>query len=309
MKKFLKNSYLLIGLLILLFILKDIDFNFLGESAKKVNLFYLALAALMYIPLIFLSSYRWKKIMDAQKIYYSAKNAFYMYGAGLFLSLIIPGRIGDFSKIIYLRKDNHSLNKAFLGNLLDKLFDLFFLALFAFLGIFYFPIASYFPFNFNYFVKYVLMTLFVFLTIALFFYFKKREVVLNFIFETKNELKKIKAKNIFEISFFTVLSLFFYFLLIYLTAASIGIQNIGFLYISFSAVFIIFATIIPVSILGIGTREAVLLILLSPRGIPKEIIIFFSALIMANYLSLFLICLFCWLKKPLPLQEILSKQT
>lgn len=299
-KKIIKNSYLLIGFLVLLFIIKDIDFNFLRESAKKVNLFYLTLAALMYIPLIFLSSYRWKKIMDAQKIYYSAKDAFYMYGAGLFLSLIIPGRIGDFSKIMYLKKDNHSLNKAFLGNLLDKLFDLFFLAFLALLGILYFPATSYLPFNFNYFLKYILAAIFILLSAALFFYLKKREIAADFISETKNELKKIGVKNILEISFFTVLSLFSYFLLVYFIAASIGIQNIGFLYISFSAVFIIFATIIPVSILGIGTREAALLILLSPFQLPKELIIFFSALIMANYLSLFLICLFCWLKKPLP---------
>lgn len=301
-KKIIKNSYLLIGFLALLFIIKDIDFNFLRESAKKVNLFYLALAALMYIPLIFLSSYRWKKIMDAQKIYYSAKDAFYMYGAGLFLSLIIPGRIGDFSKIMYLKKDNHSLNKAFLGNLLDKLFDLFFLAFLALLGILYFPTVSYPPFNFNYFLKYILAAIFILLPVALFFYLKKREATANFIFETKNELKKFGIKNILEISLFTVLSLFSYFLLVYFIAVSIGIQNIGFLYISFSAVFIIFATIIPVSILGVGTREAALLILLSPFQMPKELIIFFSILIMANYLSLFLICLFCWLKKPLPFQ-------
>lgn len=306
MKKFLKNSHFLIGFLMLIFILKDIDFNFLVFSAKKTNFYYLALAALMYIPLIFLSSYRWKKIMDAQNIYYSAKDAFYMYGAGLFLSLAVPGRLGDFSKITYLKKDSHSLNKAFLGNLLDKLFDLFFLGIFAILGIFYFSAASSLNFEFNNFIKYILAAFFIFFSAALYFYFKKKSLLTSFILETKNDLKKIKVKNILEISFFTILSLFSYFILIYLIAVSIGIQNIGFLYISFSAVFIIFATIIPVSILGIGTREAALLILLSHK-MPKETIIFFSALIMANYLSLFLICLFCWIKKPMPFTALLSK--
>ena len=307
MKKIFKHSYLLIGFLILFFILKDIDFNFLFKSVKEINLFYLVLSAFMYIPLVFLSSYRFKKIMDAQSIYYSAKNAFYMYGAGLFLSLAVPGRMGDFSKIAYLKKDGHSLNKAFLGNLLDKLFDLFFLALFAFLGIIYFSASSYFSLNFNSFVKYIFTAIFILLFAALFFYFKKKEFIVNFVSETKKELNKFRMKNIFEISLFTVLSLFSYFIIIYFIAASIKIHNIGFLYISFSAVFIIFATIIPVSILGIGTREAALLIILSPLQIPKETIIFFSALIMTNYLSLFLICFFCWLKKPPPLFKYLSK--
>ena len=42
--------------------------------------------------------------MDTQKIYYSIKDAFLIYGSSSLLGLVTPGKIGDFSKIAYLKK-------------------------------------------------------------------------------------------------------------------------------------------------------------------------------------------------------------
>lgn len=299
MRKILRKAYLLIGLIIFIFIVKDIDFNQFKEVALTINFFYYISAAIIYLPIVFLKSYRWKKIMDIQKIHYSIKNAFLMYGSSSLLGLVTPGKIGDFSRMAYLKKDKHSLGRAFLGNFLDRLSDLFFISVFSIIAFFFLPLLPHLSLDYYTLIKWGGLAAALLSVLIIFFYLAKKESFYNFISEIVRDLKQFRINNILFILLISAINWLFYFFLIYLIAASINLhQTIGFLYLSFTAGIGILAAFVPISVLGIGTREATFIFLLTPLGIPKETIILFSLLVLVNYLTLFLIYLYCWFKKP-----------
>ena len=300
MKKIFKKSYLFLGLIVFIWIIKDIDFIKLQEVTTTIQPVYYAIAAFLWLPIVFFKTYRWKKIMDTQKIYYSIKNAFLIYNSSSLLGLITPGKIGDFSKIAYLKKDNHSFGRAFLGSFLERVFDLLFVVVFSSVVVFFIPFIPRFSIDYYDLIKLtglIIIFLGVFLTL---FYFFKKQFLLNFISEILNDLKQFKIKNILFIFATSAIVWFLYFLLVYLIATSINLhQSVTFLYLSFAAAVALLASFLPITVIGIGTREAVFIFLLKPLDISKETVIAFSLLILVNYLALFMINFYCWIKKPL----------
>lgn len=300
LKKILKKSYLLIGLLIFIFVVKDINFAEFRKSISDVNLFFFIAATILYLPDTFIKSYRWKKIMDIQNIHYSAKNAFLMYGAGLLMGLATPGKIGEFSRILYLKKDNYSVGKALLGNLLDKISDLIFVLIFFTGALFLLPSLPDISVDYRSLTKLSGLILFLISASGTFFYFKNKVKFYGFLSEVIKDIKRFKTKDTLTVFFLTAITWLICFSIIYLIAASIGLNHsVGFFYLAFSSILVILSALLPISVLGIGTREAALIFLLTPLGIPKETVILFSLLIMANYLGLFAVCFYCWIKKPL----------
>ncbi len=222
--------------------------------------------------------------------------------SGLLIGLVTPGRIGEFGKMAYLKKDNHSLGlgRAFLGTFLDKIFDLLFVSIITVSGFLLLPFLSRLTIDFYRITEWLGLTLLLLLISFGFFYLKNKEKLRAFLSEIFNDIKRFRTANILYLFFLTAGAWFFYFLGIYLVAASINLQGaIGFFYVAFASAIAQMATLLPISVLGVGTREAVLIFLLTPLGIPKETIILFSLLIMINYISLFAISFYCWLKKPL----------
>ena len=133
---------------------------------------------------------------------------------------------------------------------------------------------------------------------VLIFYISKEKFYI-FLTEIWRDIKQFKLL-IFSHIFHNAAAWFFYFLMIYLIAYSAHItQEVGFLYFSFGAALSLLAGLLPITFLGVGTRDAVFVFLLLPLGVPREMIILFSLLIMFNYISFFAICFYCWLKKPI----------
>ena len=298
-KKILKRWYILIGPIIFIIIIKDIDFSSLRKIFLEINLIYYAMAFSLYLPIAFLRSYRWKKIMDAQKIHYSVKDAFLMYSSSSLLGLITPGKIGDFSKMVYLKKDDHSMTQAFLGNFLDKLFDLLFSTIFVFIAIFFLPFIPNFSLDYVALIKWGGLMAITVSFILFWVYKNNKEKLINFIREIIIDIKRIKAMQVSYIFTITAVNWFIYFILIYFTALSIGMaQYTTFFYLSFTGACGVLIGLLPVSTLNIGTREAIFIFLLTPVGVPKEMIISFSLLVLLNYLCLFLIGWYGWTKKP-----------
>lgn len=294
----LKKSYLIVGIAIFIWIIRGIDFAKLKDSFYAISPFYSFAAAVLYFPVTFLKSYRWKKIMDGQKIHYSIKNSFLMYGSSSLLSIITPARVGDFSKMAYLKKDGYSLSRAFLGNFLDKFFDLAFVTVFLSVSIMFLPYLPSMTWNFGIMKKWGWAVLI--LAVAIFFYFRKKEPLFASLAEIWQDIKQFKFINLAYIFAITAVAWFFYFLMIYLIATSVNITpSVGFFYLSLGAAFALIAGLLPITFLGLGARDAVFIFLLLPLGIPRETIVLFSLLVLLNYLSLFAICFYCWLKKPI----------
>lgn len=312
---FFKNYYFLIGLIIFILIISRIDLLNLLNVFKNINYLYLILASVLAMPLLFIKGYRWNYLKKKQKIYYALKDSVLMYGSGLFMGILTPGRIGDLSKVIYLKNNHYSIGKSFVSVILDRVFDLLFLIAFGCLGIFiFFPI-------FQNFALFLILGLFFFLIIVVIllknnliqFFFKKIFVFfiptkyqkawkINF-YDFIQDLKAYKAKDHLFVFLITVFSWLIYYIQMFLLARSVNI-NISFLYIAIAVTIANFITLLPISILGIGTRDGILILLFSTFSIANETTISFSALILLMVILMSLIGFYCWTVKPIRLKSI-----
>lgn len=133
----MKKYSFLIGIIIFILIIARLDFRELIIVLSDINYFYLFLGFLLLFPIITTKVYRWNYLMKKQNINYSFKEALLMYGSGMYIGIITPGRVGDFTKIAYLKNDHCSLGKSAVSVILDRVFDLLFLAIFGYLGLFF----------------------------------------------------------------------------------------------------------------------------------------------------------------------------
>jgi len=308
--KFIKKYLFFIGLFLFIFIISKINFFELFANFKKIDLKFLIFALLMSFPLFFFKSLCWNYLKKRQGINYSLKNSILMNGAGLYFGIITPGRSGEIIRALYLKKDGHSIGKSLVSLFLDRLSDLIFLLIFTVIGLAIY--LSVFHEKIIYSLILIIIT-----TISIFFIIKTP--VLKFfgkklfyllvpsklqnswkinIQEFINDLKIYNSKNYLIIFLLTACSWTAYYIQMFILTKGLNI-NVNFLYLAIVVTITGLITILPISISGIGTRDAALILLFTPLSIPLEKIITFSALILALSLWMAVIGFFCWLIKPI----------
>ncbi len=306
----LKKYSFFLGLILFVLIVSKLNPAEIFKNIREINLWFLLLASLLLFPALILKTYCWNYIKRKQGINYSLKDSFLMYCSGLYIGLLTPGRVGEVVKAFYLKKDGHSLGKSLTSIFLDRLSDLVFLLVFACLGSLFFLTLLEKQFL-------ILVLGLVILTGLLIIAIKTKLArwFLNKIFvvfvpakyqqsckinfqDFINDLKIYNLKSYSVIMSITALSWFVYFFQMYILAQGVGI-HISPYYLSIVATIVGLVTIIPASISGIGTRDAALIIFLSPLLILREQIIVFSALILLMSLFEVLFGLICWFIKPL----------
>ncbi len=306
---FKKYSYI-IGLIIFIVLLSKTNLGEIFQNIKNIKLSYLLFAFLLTIPMLINKATCWNYIKRKQDIKYSIKDSFLMYCSGLYLGLITPGRLGEISKATYLKKDGYSTGKSLVGVVLDRLSDFVFLVSFVLVGSLFF---------FSEFKKeslivilgiiILLIILWVSIKIGIFKWFFKK--IFNKLIPKKyqdswkinfqdfvGDIKNLKTKHWLIIFLITTFSWTFYYLQTFIIAKGLGI-DVPILYFAISVTIAGLITLIPVSISGIGTRDAALLALFVPFSVSTEKIIAFSALILLLSLFTALIGLICWLIKPI----------
>lgn len=310
LEKIKKYSFF-IGIIIFLLIISRLELSKLANILTKINFFYFTLAVSLLLPLLLTKAYRWNYLKKKQKIIYCLKDSFLMNNVGLSIGLITPGRLGELSKIFYLKNSGHSLGKSSVSVLLDRLADLFFLLIFGFFSLLFF---------FSFFQKTILLlTLSISFFLFLLIFFLKTNLIriflkkiFIFIIPSKYQkswklnfhdffqgLKIYNFKNYLFIFFITTFSWLIYYLQVFFLAKSINIKNIPFLYLIMTVTIAGFITLLPVSISGLGTREATLIFLFSFFAISQELTVTFSLLILSMSLLSASIGLICWFIKPI----------
>jgi len=306
--KYLKKYSRWIGFLLFAIILLKTDFAYLWQIVKTIKFYYLAAAIVIVFPMLLNKAWCWNYIKKAQGIKYSLRDSFLMYCSGIYIGILTPGRIGEVVKVFYLKKDGYSFGKSLVGAVLDRLTDFVFLAVFAFLGsLFYLTI---FKNQILIFAISLIATTIILLvcyrTGILKWFFQK---VINFLIPEKykkswntnlqdfiKDLKGFSHYNYFIFFLITAISWLIYYLIMYILAKGLNF-NIPFLYLSLAVTITGLATLLPISVSGIGIRDFVLILMLAPFSIAKESAIVFSALILSMSLLTALIGLICWFIK------------
>ncbi len=307
-----KTFFRLLGVVLFGIILHKIDLSkAIGILLSDIRPGYL-LAAMFFILLqVSLKAYRWNYLKKSQKMRFSLKDSFLMYLSSLYLGIITPGRVGEFSKILYLKKKGYSMAKSSVSVVIDRLGDLIFLVLVGIGGMFFFSGI------FNKELRLISYFLVILLIVFIVFIINKKisKKILRKIFmilipnkhhnkvnsapkEFYLETKKIKTRDFVMTALITVITFILYYIMTFLLALSLNIK-IPFLYLSICVTVSMFITIMPISIVGIGTRDLTLIGLFSFLNISKEAAVAFSTLILLMNVFIAFVGLICWFKKPL----------
>ncbi len=318
----LKSKLVLQSLGIILFciIITRLDLAKVLSLISHLNPFYFIIANILFIPLLIIKSIRWQSLMNALNIKYSIEESVIIYAAAMFIGSITPGNLGDFIKALYLKEDGHPLGKSFVSVLLDRLFDVISIAMLASLG-FLFLIGSAKIMS----LRIPLMASALFLIAVIYAYKNiqyKTIIRARLLKLIPDKYKATAAKGITDFSdglcvinagqftyatILTIIGWIIYFTIMYILALSIHL-NIPFTYLVICISISVIITLIPVSISGIGTRDATLIVLFSYLGYSSESAVALSMILLAFYAVNLLICLVAWLIKPIDL-SIIRKTT
>ncbi len=128
----------LIGLVLLvaLIIYFRIDLRQTLAFLVRANGWDVALAVLLFVPFLFAKAWRWQVILRDLELPLPFAQSLRLYALGLGAGMVTPGQVGDAVKAAYFR--NRGLGRALLSVVLDRLWDVLVLLLLAGAGAFLF---------------------------------------------------------------------------------------------------------------------------------------------------------------------------
>ncbi len=291
-KKFLP----LIGITIFIYIVHDIGVNSIISSLSSINPIFVIISFLIFIPRIFISTYKWQLIAKMQGIEISLLTLVKINLIGLFYGTITPLWVGDWVRIFYLRDESSEcIGKCASNVIIDQLIEFFSLFILALLGAVI--ISKRYPQLF-----FLLFAFFALLfAMAIFFREKGRsERIFRIIYElvVPEKMKESIAREfdafyedippISSLILPLVIEIFSYvlfFLQIYIVALSF---NIKIPVLHFILIYPISSLIgmIPITVSGLGTREGALIQLLGIYGVAPETAV---AISLSGYIITYLI--------------------
>lgn len=290
-----KRYLVLIGIILLAFILVNIDLGKLLDIILKANILLLAFTLVLFIVNLSLKSFKWKIVIKAFNIDYPFSKCFSGWASGFFVSLFTPAKIGDFIRSFYLSSDTNTLvGKAFSTVLIERLIDVALILLLGFVSVLLFALI---------FGKTIVSIELLAIIIVLFILFvsillkkKYMKMLLKPLFNTiiPNNFKeqlKMNFSSFYDsiIGLKSKKTLLAKATLIGLTAWLISIfmayvlflaldLNVPFYYAFVIVPSIGLVDLLPISISGFGTREAAVIFLLSFYSISAESAVAFSLL-------------------------------
>ena len=310
-----KSLLKLLGPVFFIFlIIHVVDSKATVDIIKTVKPEFAIASLLLFVVVNAALTLRWWIICRRVGIGVAFKELFQVYYISWFLSIIPLAAISPISKFIYLKDEGKPTDITAVSITLDKLFDIIGLMFFSLFGIVYFP-QSFFK-DLHLWVYFAGMA---FLILAIFVFGSRIWNIL------KELLRRYSSKKIqkfgdglqlsltkfwseFDITFFSLLlgiSIIIGLLrslILYLLAISLNIQVSFGLIIACRALFGI-VNVVPITISGLGTRDAILLPALSLSGVSKEF-----ALALGFVAFLWTLCskitgIIFWVKRPLPLSR------
>lgn len=299
----------LVGFAVFFYLLTRIN---IGETVRIIidsNKLFILLAAILVLVIPFLEALRWRFIMRQLDFDYSFRDVFSMLASSLYIGFVTPARLGEFARVSFFR--GRSLGASFFSVFMDRFSDLIFIAGVGYIGMFFFVSALG---QQIFWVSVAIIGSFLFAAIAVL----RRDFVrlfLSFVFHRiipekfKPELKTIfydfyrsffrllNFRSVLVILALTILSWLLYYAAVYLLALAIGI-NISFIHMATVVSVASFLSILPISISGIGTRDAAFVFFFGLLSLKSEFAIALSTLVLILMVLVAVCCFPFYLMKP-----------
>lgn len=224
----------------LIIIFSWVDLNSTIEHIKKMSLVPYILVILGHFVLMAIKSYRWKVICAHAQIDIPYKASLLSYIVAFAFGTFTPGQVGDFSKAYFVKKYSDNTKKILGTVLIDRIWDLIVLILFTITAVIYL-----FP-KFVYDYWYIL----IFILIGTGVILLKTNLIKKYIINHPWIL--LDYKKLFAISLFAaIIQLSRWMILAYAFDLQIILS-------SMIATIGSFVALIPISISGLGSRDAIL---------------------------------------------------
>lgn len=301
----------IIGIALFIYIIWSTGPQNIIEVLKKINPYYFFAAVASGIVIAVLRAARWKIIIDSYDKAPPLKECTLYWLIGYAIGLITPGKLGDFTRALYLRESQSiSFGRSLATVVMDRVLDIFILFCLLFIGL-----SKYSGDLYRYYSGILLIAF----AILAFVILRKNmgddfikttldhvipenarlRINLNF-YEFKKGINLIiasKVRFVVAISLSLIAwigdTLTYYFL-----ALALNLQ-IPYLHMIFVVPAIVFVEILPISISGLGTRDAALIYLLSYNSIHPEMAISLSLSILITNYFLGVLGILLWFKKPI----------
>lgn len=294
MKKVLKNwpkYFSLIGIGLFVFILSKTDLNSFLSLLRQVRYSLFLLLPIFIFLTFFVQTLKWQRLLKIQRLNYDFWYLFKVHVISNYYALLTPSRIGYFIKIGYL---NNSFGTASISVIVDRILDTLALIIFALTGAFL--LVGQFP-NLVFQISVFALG---FIAVVLFFYSKKRAKFLFSFFKKviptrfKESLKRVfydfydnlpSRRKLLSPFLLTIITWFLIYSQSYVIARALNI-DIDFWYFIFLFPIATIVGLIPITVSGLGTREAALILLFSQFNISIESIVALSliGLFLSSYL-------------------------
>jgi uncharacterized protein (TIRG00374 family) len=280
-----------LGLLLFVVLLLNLDLTALVDALSRSHALCIVVAVALNGLLVGLKAWRWQSLLRLQGQSYSVRRATVVYFSTLFVGYLTPGRVGEFAKALYLAQDTGmSVSSSMSSVLVDRLFDLFVLLASCASGLVLFTLPDGFAAP-------AVGLLALLVGVLLLMVHPRAEVPLRRLVERLPGIRRHAARLVPAVRQFysgmaslwrpslaftlllTIAAYVVFFSQCYLLALGLDLP--------LSASFVVFAVatasltaLLPVSISGLGTRDAVLIALFGTAGLGAEKAVAYSMLIL-----------------------------
>ncbi len=125
-----------ITLIFLLFVVRfNVDPKLLGQELAGANLWLIALSVGLVQPLIAVKAWRWHYLLGNLGIHLPFGTVYRLHGLGVSAASFTPGQSGDFIKAWHLKRAGWPLGLALVSIVLDRLFDILVLMVLALISL------------------------------------------------------------------------------------------------------------------------------------------------------------------------------
>jgi len=289
----LKKILPVIGLALFAYLLVRIGIKDILSIIAKANFFYIILTILFIIPIVFFQAAKWNAILKKQKIRLKFGDVVKVQLISIFYGTVTPARVGSFIKIAYLQEKIKNFGKATSSVVIDRAFDMLTVLIFA--GIGTLILINQFP----------RMVIFIFSVLAASLIFlmliiskKNGQRIMRFFYERllpQNIKKKTrdgfnefyssipKKRHLIVPFILNIITWMAIYTQVFFVAKAINMQISYFIIIFMVPIATIIAEI-PISVGGLGLREASLIGLLGVFSVPAKTVMSMSiiSLILGN---------------------------
>lgn len=126
--------HLALGIALLGLVGAQVDLGKVVDYAGQLGPLDLVLATAALCLQHLLKGKRWHLILASQHLGYGFGEALRMYWSALFIGVVTPGRLGELSRLLYLKQDGVRLGQGMAGVVVDRALDLVVLVVMVALG-------------------------------------------------------------------------------------------------------------------------------------------------------------------------------